>query len=1163
MSADWYSALVERIGDARDPSTLRLRSPLPLAFLGVGDFAGQASLRSPFGSAPRSPSPRSGSGTSQGMAQDTRANPSPAPGIWESLNRRIQVADYRPEPDAAVIARELKDRRGAYFVLKNTREKTYLRLSAAEHELWARMDGKTSVQELVVEHFMATGAFAHHTIARLVDLLRQHHMLADRPVAVWSELRQKLHRRSRLHRISVPAQALLTRRLNIEGIDRVVSVLYRAGGWLCFTRPAQIVFLLISVLGLLAFFTILGDPRYIFLGDDVVIGLAVLWLASIGPVVIHELGHALTVKHYGREVPRGGLMLYFGMPAAFVETTDIWLEPRRARLAVTWNGPYTGLILGGAASLVMFLLPALSLNSLLFKLAGFAYLTVFFNVNPLLKLDGYYLLSDALDIPSLREKSVAFIRHKLPAALLHRKRLTREELTFTVFGVLSMAWTLYALYMIFFFWETRVRSGVQVALSGDFPLLPRLLNLLLVGAVISFVFLILLQLLQAGRMIVARFSRSGVRARHGRLAIALAGVALAIGLGAPLIASSASVPFAALPGSARDAPYGAAVLGLLASLLAMARLLTFNRPYGRSPRGVAHITLAIALCLSGLAQVARLLPESAQLAYALQGAALLALLAVSAIVMSRAAAHMKPASLLAGLVVGSAWLASLNRLAGLPLTDPRLVLMTALGAIGTWALLSVQGSARAPAVALLGAGATAVGLSWLEVALPLGDLSLIGALLIAAGALHLVEARLPQLSAYDFGSMTSQTQQVVAASVPILIRRVIAQVFFETGWPGVRRFGRGFTEAMRRHGVSLSIAGNRFEDPELSRRPTAELGEVYGVAFDELYRLIRRELGPAMARLTFGYGVDSLPWQNREVVAETILGRRAWGLSVKQAVADERASRQKTLGRVPLFVACTYAELADLADQVQAEQFAAGEDVIRQGDAGDKFYVVERGKLSVWQTDAYGVESKVGELGPGQYFGEVALISNAPRNATVRADTPVAVLMLDRASFDHLVREQLAVAQHVQAGIRRNWLLRAMPIFDELESLDLDLLAARMQRETFKAGEVVFREGERGDKFYIIESGQVSVTHLAADGQTVELARLGPGEYVGEIALLQNSPRTATITASVDSTLLSLPAQYFHEFITDFMQLGHALSRTSSRRLSMGGVFSPAPAAAT
>jgi putative peptide zinc metalloprotease protein len=84
------------------------------------------------------------------------------------------------------------------------------------------------------------------------------------------------------------------------------------------------------------------------------------------------MGHALTVKHFGREVPKGGVMLYFGMPAAFVETTDIWLEPKRARLAVTWNGPYTGLIIGGLAAIFIYLYPSASINSFLFKMLGVA-----------------------------------------------------------------------------------------------------------------------------------------------------------------------------------------------------------------------------------------------------------------------------------------------------------------------------------------------------------------------------------------------------------------------------------------------------------------------------------------------------------------------------------------------------------------------------------------------------------------------------------------------------------------------------------------------------------------------------------------------------------------------------------------------------------------------
>ena len=84
------------------------------------------------------------------LGHDSQADPAQTPGIWESLRRRLQAGEYRPQPDSAVIARELKDRRAPYFVLKNTREKTYLRLSAAEYDLWRRMDGKASVQELVV-----------------------------------------------------------------------------------------------------------------------------------------------------------------------------------------------------------------------------------------------------------------------------------------------------------------------------------------------------------------------------------------------------------------------------------------------------------------------------------------------------------------------------------------------------------------------------------------------------------------------------------------------------------------------------------------------------------------------------------------------------------------------------------------------------------------------------------------------------------------------------------------------------------------------------------------------------------------------------------------------------------------------------------------------------
>jgi len=89
---------------------------------------------------------------------------------------------------------------------------------------------------------------------------------------------------------------------------------------------------------------------------------------------------------------------------------------------------------------------------------------------------------------------------------------------------------------------------------------------------------------------------------------------------------------------------------------------------------------------------------------------------------------------------------------------------------------------------------------------------------------------------------------------------------------------------MRSSGVEIAIQGNQFEDRKLPERTVDELTEVYGLAFNELHRLICKELGRAMGTLTFGYGIDLLSWQDREVITELILSRQDWGLTLNQKV---------------------------------------------------------------------------------------------------------------------------------------------------------------------------------------------------------------------------------------------------------------------------------------
>jgi len=124
-----------------------------------------------------------------------------------------------------------------------------------------------------------------------------------------------------------------------------------------------------------------------------------------------------------------------------------------------------------------------------------------------------------------------------------------------------------------------------------------------------------------------------------------------------------------------------------------------------------------------------------------------------------------------------------------------------------------------------------------------------------------------------------------------------------------------------------------------------------------------------------------------------------------------------------------------------------------------------------------------------------------------------------------------------------------LPIFDELDSRALDQFARRMERETYQGGQVLFHEGDPRDKFYIVESGQLVVTR-SVNGDTVELSRRGAGDYVGEIALLQDLPRTATITCEENTVLLSLKAEYFHELVSKSMRVSEMVLRTGSRRLT-------------
>jgi CRP-like cAMP-binding protein len=182
--------------------------------------------------------------------------------------------------------------------------------------------------------------------------------------------------------------------------------------------------------------------------------------------------------------------------------------------------------------------------------------------------------------------------------------------------------------------------------------------------------------------------------------------------------------------------------------------------------------------------------------------------------------------------------------------------------------------------------------------------------------------------------------------------------------------------------------------------------------------------------------------------------------------------------------------------------------VVRQGDRADAFYVVRGGTLQVVEENAEtGNERVLRTLGRGESFGELGLMQSAPRAATVRAVEETEVFEVDKGTFDRLLADMIHVpdfAPTLQAVTE----LRQLPPFAHLEPDELSELLEHGAWVNFAPDEVIIEQGKVGDAFYAVRSGQVEIEK---DGERVNT--IGPGSYFGEVALLLDVPRTASVIA--------------------------------------------------
>ena len=122
-------------------------------------------------------------------------------------------------------------------------------------------------------------------------------------------------------------------------------------------------------------------------------------------------------------------------------------------------------------------------------------------------------------------------------------------------------------------------------------------------------------------------------------------------------------------------------------------------------------------------------------------------------------------------------------------------------------------------------------------------------------------------------------------------------------------------------------------------------------------------------------------------------------------------------------------------------------------------------------------------------------------------------------------------------------LLERVPIFQGLDGRELERIAGSMKQRTFHAGDTVTAEGQGGVGFFVIESGEAKVTIGGRDRRT-----LGPGDYFGEVALLTDSPRTATITAETDLRCYGMTSWDFKPLVESHSSIAWKLLQTMAKK---------------
>jgi len=225
---------------------------------------------------------------------------------------------------------------------------------------------------------------------------------------------------------------------------------------------------------------------------------------------------------------------------------------------------------------------------------------------------------------------------------------------------------------------------------------------------------------------------------------------------------------------------------------------------------------------------------------------------------------------------------------------------------------------------------------------------------------------------------------------------------------------------------------------------------------------------------------------------------------------SQRKSLLEAVKEILLFRSLESEQLNEVLDAMFERKVTPNEYIIKQGDDGDNFYVVESGTYNIFIKQG-NQDVKVGCCENKGSFGELALMYNMPRAATIQSAGDGMLWAMDRQTFRRIVLRNAFQKRKMYEA-----LLEKVPLLSSLNPYERMNLADALTSKTYKRGAVIIQQGDPADGMYFIETGEVSVTVVGNDGSERQVTTISEGGYFGELALVTHKARAATVSANAE-----------------------------------------------